>query len=107
MQSPLSRCRHSIELLSKESSKGESGSPGALLDCLLVLLEVSDDLGLKNSTLALEIAADVAFAEVERRPIPKDSLLGAIRLGEAAKAIFEKENSPKFVSSRPSRDQCA
>ena len=66
----------------------------ALLDCLLVLLEASDEIGLKNTTFVLDIVADVAFAEVAHRAVPKKTHGAILRLAEIANEVIADSDPP-------------
>lgn len=72
----------------------------ALLDCLLVLVEHADELSMKNSTLILDIAADMVFAEIEDRAVPLRTLTRILKLAEAAGSAVGKSHPPEFSSSR-------
>ena len=72
----------------------------ALLDCLLVMVEASEVIGLKNSTLMLDIVADITFSEVDCRKIPIGTLGAIMRVAEAANSAISESNPPRFVSTR-------
>ena len=71
----------------------------AILDCLLFLLEASDELGPKNSTFLLDVVADVMFAEVDNKPVPKKSLRTIIQIATTAKEALRKSDPSVFSLS--------
>ena len=72
----------------------------AVLDCLLVVLEVADEIGLRNTTVLLDAVADVAFAEVKGRSVPTRSIGSILLLAEEANRALAKTDPPQFSSSR-------
>ena len=92
--------------LIEETVRGNSPPPikvlakGALLDCLLVLLEAADELDMHNTFVMLDIVSDIAFSEVEREPLPTRTLLAILRLAEIANGAVQKAKPPVFSTSR-------
>ena len=89
-----------LVLLTDTELEKKRSAREALLDCLLVMVEASEAIGLKNSTLMLDIVADVIFAEVDCRKIPIRTLGAIIRVAEAANSAIAESHPPKFVSTR-------
>ncbi len=92
--------------LIEQTVRGNSESPskglarGALLDCLLVLLEAADELDMRNTLVTLDIVSDLAFSEVECEPVPKRTLLAILRLAEIANGVVQNSNPPVFCTRR-------
>ncbi len=82
----------------KTSSKGKASE--ALLDCILILVEAADEIGLSNTTVVLDIVADVAFAEVKQRLVPARTLGAIMRLSETANEVIAESDPPKFSTTR-------
>ena len=75
--------------LKEGATKPQDEGRKALLDCVLELAEAAESLNLRNSTIVLDLVADVIFEEVENRAIPRETLAGFVKLGKSAEsAIF-------------------
>ena len=76
----------------------------ALIDCLLIMLEAADDLGLQKTAEYLDLAADFALSEVQSRRLSKSALTQFLRLS-LDKPVLNDGNiteGPIFKSRRGS-----
>ena len=74
----------------------------ALIDCLLITLEAADDLGLQRTADYLDIATNIALAEVHSRRLSKPALTQVLRstLEKAATNFGGVTQRPVFRSRR-------
>ena len=87
-------------VLTSVDARSKRNASEALLDCLLVILEAADEIGLSNTTFVLDICADVAFSEVKGRAVPAKTLGAILQVSEVANEAISKLDPPFFASRR-------
>lgn len=102
MPSDFARSCHILELavLAGTNASTRLQASEALLDCLLVVLEAADEIGLRNTAIVIDAVADVAFAEVEGRAVPLRSIFSILRMAEEANRALAALDPPQFFSNR-------